>query len=718
MSGAAPQGSLAGLRRIARLARKELAESLRDRRTTLTLILMPLLLYPILAMAFRQLLLTSKADKAQPKYRVAFASKEEADSVLEYWGIGRRHLVRRHAPADDPKGKASISAYLSPLPELDPFVTNDVAEVVRLGEVQVGVVLTPPQPFVADPKRLLFVNMELLYREGSTVGRDAIRHLEQLTSDANAVLVGSGLQVIKVPQRGDPVRVRANTVADATGKRASLLPVLVPLILILMTMTGAVYPAIDLTAGERERGTLEILVAAPISRLNVLLAKYVAVLTVAMLTALVNLGMMALTLYFTELGPEIFGTSITPGVLVQVLLLLLLFASFFSAVLLTLTSFARSFKEAQAYLIPLMLLCLAPGIMALLPGLSLGSSLAVVPLVNIVLLSRDVFEGTANPLTAGVVVLTTLVYALAALMLATRVFGTEAVLAGESSSVGDLLKRPAVPQPAAQPSGALLCLAVMFPLYFLAMSALGQLRELDFPTRMLLSSAAYVLLFVAIPLVAAWLGRVTVLSGLNLHSGRVPAFLVALLLGVSLWPFAHEGLLWLREVGAVTLPAGVAEATKKFLEAAREHSPLVLLLGMAVVPAVTEELFFRGYLQTALVNGSDRPARGIAAAASLFAIFHLFVGGAIAVERLPSSFLLGLALGWLAYKGGSVVPGMLLHALHNGLVLLLGYFEPSLVEAGWVSQDQEHLPGWLLGAAAVAAVAGGGWLVGMRRAKP
>ena len=60
---------------------------------------------------------------------------------------------------------------------------------------------------------------------------------------------------------------------------------LVPLILILMTITGAVYPAIDLTAGERERGTLEVLVAAPIPRMSLLLAKYVAVLTVALLTA-------------------------------------------------------------------------------------------------------------------------------------------------------------------------------------------------------------------------------------------------------------------------------------------------------------------------------------------------------------------------------------------------------------------------------------------------
>src|SRR5262249_5148365 len=208
-------------------------------------------------------------------------------------------------------------------------------------------------------------------REGSATGRDAARYLDSLSADANAQLISEGLQLIRVRQRGDPMRVRATEVADLTSKKSSLVPVLVPLILILMTMTGAVYPAIDLTAGERERGTLEVLVAAPIPRLSVLLAKYVAVLTVAMLTALVNLGTMALTLQVTGIGPAIFGASLTFAVLAQVLALLLLFAAFFSAVLLALTSFARSFKQAQAYLIPLMLFRLTPARRARTPGPSL-----------------------------------------------------------------------------------------------------------------------------------------------------------------------------------------------------------------------------------------------------------------------------------------------------------------------------------------------------------
>src|SRR5581483_1603043 len=103
-----------------------------------------------------------------------------------------------------------------------------------------------------------------------------------------------------------------------------------------------VYPAIDLTAGERERGTLEVLMAAPIPRLGLLFAKYVAVLAVALLTALVNLMMMTITVSASELGKVLLGENgLTLPLVLKVLGLLLLFAGFFSAALLTLASFAR-----------------------------------------------------------------------------------------------------------------------------------------------------------------------------------------------------------------------------------------------------------------------------------------------------------------------------------------------------------------------------------------
>ena len=127
----------------------------------------------------------------------------------------------------------------------------------------------------------------------------------------------------------------------------------------------------------------------------------------------------------------------------KVLLLLALFAAFFSAILLAITSYARSFKEAQAYIIPLMLLCLVPGVLCLMPGLEFTGWMAVTPLVNIVMLARDLLEGSVNTTLAVAAVCSTMFYIAAAIALAARIFGTDAILYGSPATWSDLVRRPA-----------------------------------------------------------------------------------------------------------------------------------------------------------------------------------------------------------------------------------------------------------------------------------
>src|SRR5205085_354155 len=142
----------------------------------------------------------------------------------------------------------------------------------------------------------LAIDCDLVYLDQAGYGKEALAAVETRLAEANIAFLQERLRRLRVSQRPIPVRVIREALEVASKKTSDTLSTLVPLVLILMTITGAVYPAIDLTAGERERGTLEILVAAPIPRVGLLAAKYVAVLTVAILTALVNLAMMAVTL--------------------------------------------------------------------------------------------------------------------------------------------------------------------------------------------------------------------------------------------------------------------------------------------------------------------------------------------------------------------------------------------------------------------------------------
>ena len=131
----------------------------------------------------------------------------------------------------------------------------------------------------------------------------------------------------------------------------------------------------------------------------------------------------------------------------------------------------------------------------------------------------------------------------------------------------------------------------------------------------------------------------------------------------------------------------------------------VKLVSLALIPAICEELFFRGYLLTALRTGMATPL-AIALSGVLFGLFHVIVMDSLFFERFVPTCFLGLILGMVCYRTGSVLPGMLLHSLHNGLLLSMSSFTQELATLGIGTQEQEHLPRlWLAGAGTIVVVA-------------
>jgi hypothetical protein len=166
------------LGRLARLSRKELNESLRDRRTILTLVLMPLLLYPVLAAAFQQFLLGSLAEKAGPVYRVGFQSRADAEELMPYLDTGRQAPAQPN-PELAPPGRESQ-------PVFKRFGSQDLQADVLQGAIDVGI--RPLRSGVARPRRGPGPagGYELLYREDSAVGRDCVRRLKYLPGTGRA----------------------------------------------------------------------------------------------------------------------------------------------------------------------------------------------------------------------------------------------------------------------------------------------------------------------------------------------------------------------------------------------------------------------------------------------------------------------------------------------------------------------------------------------------
>ncbi|MBC8356785.1 MAG: CPBP family intramembrane metalloprotease [Planctomycetes bacterium] len=687
--------------RLARLCVKELREILRDRRTIVTLVFMPLLVYPLLSIAFHKFALSSLSSMSQVECVLGVESEQAGSRLGKFLQVGDAYLrASASTRSDANESPTAAQLKLDAEPKIRWMYGDDLRRGVATGELDVGVVVLEGDDLEQSAGFRRQFKCQLIYREESALSKVAADYISKRLEAINAAYTRDILHARL------PTEIELESVSGSGGAAAFSLTTLVPLILILMTITGAVYPAIDLTAGERERGTLETLMAAPVPRLGLLIAKYVAVLTVALFTATANLVAMTATLVATGLGGAVFGTGgLTINLVAQVFGLLILFATFFSAILLAVTSFARSFKEAQAYLVPLMLLSLAPGMMSLMPELEFNGLLAVTPLVNIVLLARDIFEGDVQPTLATAAVLSTALYAFAAIGLAARIFGTDAILYGSQATWADLMRRSEERRDAATIPGAMFCLAALFPIYFLLGNLLHRLPGASIGVRLAASAVVTALLFVGVPLVAAAVQRVRFVSGFQLRLAGVVAFLGAALLGVSAWPFAHEVFLLNEFIGLGGVDPAKIESVKSLLDAWRDLSPIVILFTLAITPAVCEEFYFRGYLMGAL-RKSSRPSTAIIVSALLFGAFHVIATSALSTERfLPSTFM-GLILGWLCYRTQSVLPGMLLHATHNGLLLMVAYYQTELQAQGWGVEEQSHLPTTWLACAAGGVVIG------------
>ncbi len=771
--------------RLRRLASKELREILRDRRTIVTLVLMPILVYPLLGFVVQKFLLSNALQSARPEYHLVLQTKEEAETLVELLNYGdnvaaqlangnekktgdkrnkkSKEPDKRSSPnrlpknqngqkTDAEKNGESKSKKRKDDPSEPEIIIHTVAdlelkELIQSGQFDLAIKIQFHENRRFRPP-LDAKSFEFFYADRSVNGKKAHDYVMQrlrTLQDEWTRRVARKYGDPRVPRQIRLLGVPSEFSTELVPVPASTTSLLTffPLMLVLMTITGAVYPAIDLTAGERERGTMEILIAAPVSRLALLTAKFVAVLAVAMLTAIFNMVAMVVTIYVTGLDGVIFGDNgLSAGVIAQILLLLFVFAGFFSAVLLGLTSFARSFKEAQAYLIPIMVVALAPGLVCLMPGIEMNWILAVVPLVNIVLLGRDVLTGNVNMALWAVALVSTIFYAFLAMSFAARVFGTDALFSGGSGTWSSMLRRPKAPVARPTLAQGLFCLAVLFPAFivisgvsnrvggddvqhlmaaengddklangeevreeFLLMeSSQRQMRLRNaFKTKLVLNGLVLFLLFGLVPLGFAFAANLKPVSTFSLYTPKVSAILGAFLLGISVWTLVYEYNIFALSEERIEFLKNLLGSMKFSMSS----MPLWLkLLCLALAPAVCEEFFFRGFLMSAF-RQATQPVIAIIATAVIFGAFHVFVSDSLFFERFLPSTILGILLGVIYVRTGSLIPGMIMHVVHNGLLMTISHYESDLKKIEWLgATDQSHLPIWVIGIAVVLIAIG------------
>lgn len=689
------------VQRIRVIYRKELIDILRDRRTLIAMIVVPIVLYPLLMIGSLQAVSIQTKALGDEELVIGVVTEEEGQLLLSVIDRDAALIQRRIRQLDGDED--ALAELPNPIEEksVRRFDTlTALAQAVQRRAVQVGVVIDPPR-ITRDPREqnhFRFLVDEEDVR--SSFARDRIEGvLERMQERWNKRRKAE----LNLPETFDKPFVTESTDLSSPP---SMLGQILPLVLVLMTITGAIYPAIDLTAGERERGTLESLMVSPVPNVDLIVGKFLVVTTVAIMGAALNLSSVTATVYFGGFDKILAesGGALPIRTMIIILLCLIPFAIFMAAIMIAVCSYARTFKEAQNYVTPVILAVLIPGGIAALPTTRLEGIMLVMPVGNMVLLARDFLFGASIPgANIFMVLLSTSLYAGAAVAVAARIFGMETVVFADAGSLNQVLSRRLI-KPAAKPpvSMGLLYAALLFPVWFFVQSALSPTDGTG-ALRLLYGTAiAMPVLFILLPLFVAWYWKVPIPAAFNLRRPRAPHVIAAVLIGCSSWVIAHE--IFVLQAKFFFEPPEALMGGEMLTDVISTLPPLTVLLLLAVLPAVSEEFLFRGLLLSSLRTSAGRWTT-ILVTAAVFGVFHFIL------FRLPVTFFVGAILALLCWQSRSILPAMLAHFLHNGINALsairpgwnqfLGIPAPNPDDPTWT-----HYPAFVIAGAIVLFVAG------------
>ncbi len=242
----------------------------------------------------------------------------------------------------------------------------------------------------------------------------------ELSANKIEAAVGSysrGLVATRLHQAGvdpsllEPIDIVSIDTRSEAEQSSGQLSWLIPFFIAIWTLAGGQMAAIDATAGEKERGTLEVLLVAPVRRSEVVVGKFIATLLFGLTAAVMAIigyvagGVVIRLLLVPQLGAggsqalEVLGgsLSVAPSSVFLLLVSALLLASLIAGILLGLTMFARSFKEAQSYVAPLSFLLILPALgLQFKDLLTLGEAVYLIPVFNVLVLMDDIVKGSVS----------------------------------------------------------------------------------------------------------------------------------------------------------------------------------------------------------------------------------------------------------------------------------------------------------------------------------
>jgi sodium transport system permease protein len=705
---------------------REVSDQLRDRRTLFMVVLLPLFLYPILGVGMMEMTVTfteqprtvvvlNADDLPEPQLikdgrflGKFFKSPDDLDKIKVLTDDSRTNVAalseaeqtflkevkerlpkieelgrlvnesRDVSPKDEPKRSAERARRMDELRlEISNWFERSPIQVLvvvpsglkrQVEEINQALAAGDP----TNAPRDLPAHAMLLENSADEKSAIAFRRVRDVFSSWESEVLKTRLAQAELPLSisapVDPVMV---DLARSEKLSANVWAKMFPALLVMMAVTGAFYPAIDLGAGEKERGTMETLLISPATRKEIVTGKFLTVMLFSISTALLNIASIGYTgkhmLSARGGGLNNPADVSFPGIqaLMWVVLLAIPLAALFSALSLAFAMFARSTKEGQYYLTPLLMVTMGLMMFSLNPAVELTPFYSVLPVVGPSLLLKALILGSAPggslPFFAVAVTISSICYSLLALWWAIEQFQREDVLFRDSERFDlrlwfrHLLRKK---EPIPSFSEALFCFVMILMLQFASFNVMrDELLEAQSDTKALQLQMIYLIATVGTPaLMMAVMLTSNPLKTLKLRGCHVKWIALSIVLPFVLQPLSIELLTRLHWFFP-PLPAGMDKIMKSM---SSNDLPFWLpFLAFAVTPAICEELAFRGFILSGLQR-THRYRLAAVMSSIAFGIVHMIP------QQVFNATLLGLVLAALALRSGSLWPGVIFHLIFNG----------------------------------------------------
>jgi len=388
------------LHRVPAIYRKEMLDLVRDRRTLISMVVVPIVAMPLLFFVIGRFVSSAEKRAGEEAAGIAVRGAESLPGLAEFLkqsGFETASQEDLRAAVRDKK----------------------IAAALEVAAREDG----PPEIRIYSDNA----------RQGSTLAaRNVRRALDRFRDET----VRGRLEALRVPAVVlRPFTVTEENVAPQRKMAGFFWGGMLGYIVVLLMFSGGMYPVIDMTAGEKERRTLEIFLASPAGRHEIVLGKLLAATTAVFVTALLSITSLVVAFRYSDFGRQ--GRQMkelaaqmpldapTVGL---VLLALAPMAVMAASLMIAIALLAKSFKEAQSYLTPLVMAVVFPLVAGMLPGVELTPALALVPLFNVCQLIKQIFQGEFTALVFAITMAANIVYAGVAFFAAVRMFSSERVL--------------------------------------------------------------------------------------------------------------------------------------------------------------------------------------------------------------------------------------------------------------------------------------------------